>query len=50
MGSSSKSEEETQFQFHEGTQVIDEELASAVAMDIKGSAQKVYKRKRGSQP
>lgn len=70
---SSKSEEEIQFQHHEGTQVFDEEPASAekgpasskeaaeeeqepvgiqrlLAMDLKGSAQKVYKRKRGSQP
>ena len=70
---SSKSEEEIQFQIHEGTQVVDEEPASAekgpasskeaaeaeqepagiqrlLAMDLKGSAQKFYKRKRGSQP
>jgi hypothetical protein len=68
---SSKSEEDIQFQLHEGTQVFDEEPASAekgptsskeaaeaeqepagiqrlLAMNLKGSAQKVYKRKRGS--
>jgi hypothetical protein len=70
---SSKSEEEIQFQFHEGTQVIDEEPASKekepvsakdiakaeqepariqrlLAMNLKGSDQMFYKRKRGSQP
>ena len=75
---SSKDEEEIQFQFHEGTPVIDEEPATQeqepvslkdtaatdtaeaeqepagiqrlLDMNLKGSAQVSYKRKRGSQP
>ena len=70
---SSEGEEEAQFQFHEGTQVYDEEPAGAeqepasskepaeaeqeparierlLAMDYKGTADHVYKRKRDLEP